>query len=253
MPGEASCATGVTRGSGVPFLPAWRHSRDRNDVTSWRSGPARCHIVAVGGAVTGVAGSRREGPPGPAWREGCARSRRPAAQHSPPGSRAAPSRKPGSGHGRGTPAPHHTSREPQAPHIFAATRAEPRPPSRDWGLWHLTPLDGVGGHGPRRIERAEVCVPVLAKSGDWAERVGDHALAQPRAAAPGALTCSGIESRRGAAWAVHPASVDVTRSAAAAQALAELLRLLWPSRSCSACCGPRGHAGCRASFVKRCA
>ena len=240
--GEASCATGVTCGSGVPFLPAWRHSRDRHDVTSWRSGPARCHIVAVGGAVTGAAGSRREGPPGPARREGCARSRRPAAQHSPPGSRAAPSRKPGSGHGRGTPAPHHTSREPQAPHIFAATRAEPRPPSRDWGLWHLTPVRW--GRGPRPPEESSglrFASRFWRKSGDWAERVGDHALAQPRAAAPGALTCSGIESRRGAAWAVHPASVDVTRSAAAAQALAELLRLLWPSR-------PRG---CRASFVKR--
>ena len=241
--GEASCATGVTCGSGVPFLPAWRHSRDRHDVTSWRSGPSRCHIVAVGGAVTGAAAARREGPPGPARREGCARSRRPAAQHSPPGSRAAPSRKPGSGHGRGTPAPHHTSREPQPLTFRGNPRRTPATFAR-LGLWHLTPVRwGRGPRPPRRIERAEVCVPVLAKSGDWAERVGDHALAQPRAAAPGALTCSGIESRRGAAWAVHPASVDVTRSAAAAQALAELLRLLWPSR-------PRG---CRASFVKRCA
>jgi hypothetical protein len=75
--GEASCATGVTCGSGVPFLPAWRHLGDRNDVTSWRSGPPQCDIVAVGGAVTGAAGSRQEGAQGPARREGCARSRRP--------------------------------------------------------------------------------------------------------------------------------------------------------------------------------
>src|SRR5689334_24606362 len=89
--GEASCATGVTCGSGVAFLPAWRHSGNRHDVTSWRSGPQRCDIVAVGGAVTGAAAAWREGPPGsarrdgPAWREGCARSRRPAARHSPTG------------------------------------------------------------------------------------------------------------------------------------------------------------------------
>src|SRR5690242_14280106 len=36
--GEVSYATGVTCGSGVPFLRGWRHSGDRNDVTSWRSG-----------------------------------------------------------------------------------------------------------------------------------------------------------------------------------------------------------------------
>ena len=189
-----------------------------------RPGPARREMPPGACAAGGV---RAEPPPG-----------RPAlAARQPPGTFP----KTGPRHGRGTPAPHHTSRKPQAPHIFAATRAEPQPPSRDWGLWHLTPVRWGRGPGPpEESSGLRFASRFWRKSGDWAERVGDHALAQPRAA-PGALTCSGIESRRGAAWAVHPASVDVTRSAAAAQALAELLRLLWPSR-------PRG---CRASFVKR--
>ena len=49
--------------------------------------PAPGGLAAPGcGAVTGAAAARREGPPGPAGREGCARSRRRAAQHSPAGS-----------------------------------------------------------------------------------------------------------------------------------------------------------------------
>jgi hypothetical protein len=47
MPGEASCAAGVTCRSGVPRRAGWRQPGDRHDVTSWRSGPSRCHIVAV--------------------------------------------------------------------------------------------------------------------------------------------------------------------------------------------------------------
>ena len=57
--GEASCAAGVTCRSGVPRKAGWRQPGNRHDVTSWRSGPARCHIVAVAGAVAGAAAAPR--------------------------------------------------------------------------------------------------------------------------------------------------------------------------------------------------
>ena len=241
--GEASCATGVTCGSGVPFLPAWRHSRGpprcdivavRTVTMSHRCGWRRCHRrgrSAAGGAAGACAagGVRAEPPPG-----------RPAlAARQPRGTFPKTGLRPRAWHPRSA---SHVPRTTSPSHFRGNPRRTPATFAR-LGLWHLTPVRW--GRGPRPPEESSglrFASRFWRKSGDWAERVGDHALAQPRAAAPGALTCSGIESRRGAAWAVHPASVDVTRSAAAAQALAKL-RLLWPSRSCSACCGPRGHAG----------
>ena len=69
----------------------WRHLPLRRPAPGGLAAarePQRCDIVAVRtatmshrcgcGAVAGAAAARREGPPGPARREGCARSRRPA-------------------------------------------------------------------------------------------------------------------------------------------------------------------------------
>ena len=136
---------------GRPVPGGWRQP-GCDDVTSWRSGPARCDIVAVGGAVTGAAAARREGPPGPARREGCARRRRPAAQHSPPGSRAIrPKRTQVT---RSTISI--TIRESQ-PFIFSV--GPPRTPAIFARLGLCT---SVSVARPPKIERAEVCVPVLA-------------------------------------------------------------------------------------------
>src|SRR5690348_11407005 len=70
--GETSCATDVTCGSGVSCLPGWRHPGNRNDATSWRSGPQRCHIVAVGGASPAPPDRGGRGRRGLRGREGCA-------------------------------------------------------------------------------------------------------------------------------------------------------------------------------------
>jgi hypothetical protein len=76
----------------------WRHLPLRRPAPGGLAaarGPARCDIVPVRtgtmwhragcGAVAGAAAARREGPPGSAGREGCARSYRRAALRSPAG------------------------------------------------------------------------------------------------------------------------------------------------------------------------
>ena len=129
----------------------------------------------------------------------------------------------------------------------------PRQPAPNLG--HLCAIGvvapQVGGHGPRRIERAEVCVPVLAKVrrlGRTGRRSRSRAASSSTRSAdllgdripPGSCVGSAPSVRgRNAECCRRPGA----REAAPAVALAELLRLLWPSR-------PRG---CRASFVKRCA
>src|SRR4249920_2646600 len=52
--GEASCAAGVTCRSGVPRRAGWRQPGDRHDVTSLRSRPSRCDIVAVAAPSPGA-------------------------------------------------------------------------------------------------------------------------------------------------------------------------------------------------------
>ena len=84
---------------GGGIVRRWRHLPLRRPAPGGLAAarePPRCHIVAVRtatlshrggcGAVTGAAAARREGPPGPAEREGCARGRRRPALHSPAGS-----------------------------------------------------------------------------------------------------------------------------------------------------------------------
>ena len=86
MPGGCGSLARVCRGG---IVRRWRHRPLRRPGPGGLAaarGPSRCHIVPVRtvtmshrggcGAVTGAAAARREGPPGPAGREGCARSRR---------------------------------------------------------------------------------------------------------------------------------------------------------------------------------
>jgi hypothetical protein len=66
-------AAGVTCRSGVPRQAGWRQPGDRNDVTSWRSGPSRCDIVAVAApspAPPQRGGRGRRGPRGGKGRRG---------------------------------------------------------------------------------------------------------------------------------------------------------------------------------------
>src|SRR6185437_5003257 len=100
----------------------------------------------------------------------------------------------------GTLTPHHTSREPQAPHICCGNPA-PSPCHSDVrGLWHLTPTRRGRGPQPPKSSGLRFASRFWRESGDWAERVGDHALAQPRAETPRALTCRGIQPAGGAAY-----------------------------------------------------
>ena len=95
---------------------------------------------------------------------------------------------------------------------------------------------------PKKSSGLRFASPFWRESGNWAERVGGYALAQPRAEAPGALTCPGIESRQGSRLGQCIPRPSTWRG---------VLPPPRRSRSCSACCGPRGQAGRRASYVKR--
>jgi hypothetical protein len=194
---------------------------------SHRAGWRRCHRrgrIAAGGAAGacaagGAARSRRPGRPALA-------ARQPRGTFPKTGLRPRAWHPHSSSHVPRTTSPSHFPRQP-APnlgHLRAIGGCGTSPPVR-WGTGPRPPEESSGLRFASRFWR---------KSGDWAERVGDHALAQPRAAAPGALTCSGIESRRGSCLGSAP-SVRL-RSA-------ECCRRPGARGACSACCGPRGHAG----------